>query len=280
MRSQRAIQTCLVVGLVGLCPAVSFGEVLYGAARLPSSSSWDRLMRIDPATAAGTEVGLFGAGFNLFGLAPGPDPDFLYASGGGPSGNGLYTVSTVTGQATWVGSWGSALYDALAYDAPNDTLYASSPMGRVYEVSQADGSVIQQWQVQGAAPYPQSITFNAHGLVGAYGASLYTIDTSGPSNAVMSLLVATGGSAGWGLASDLDLTDADYNYARADTGSLYRVRGSDGATQSVGSFYLADEPSQSFSVYDAAYVPVPEPSSLILLAVVGLPILRQRRRRA
>jgi len=262
---------CISVGLLLSWPAVSLGAVLYGAGS--TGSGWDRLVRIDPETAMGTQVGLFGPGCNIYALSSSDMFGYLYGAGNGPSGLGLFKIRMDTGAATWIGQSGGYVYDSLAYDKYTDTLYASTPAGYLYKVNQETGAMLQMWTISG--PYVQSITWSEHGLIGESYGTFYRIETpTGPYASMIPMF--NSGSSGWGLACDPDLNDGAFNYANANINNLYRVRGMDGATINVGPFRFTGT-GQSFMVYDLAYAP--EPSTLVLLTGLGALLLRRRTRR-
>ncbi len=111
------------IGTTGFGPVTGLaldpaGTTLYGVAGNPPTGS--RLIRIDPATGAGTLVS--DLAFEAGGLAFGPD-SALYAGGAASEGGNLYRIALPSGAATLVGASGFASITALArYTRPAITV--------------------------------------------------------------------------------------------------------------------------------------------------------------
>jgi len=133
-------QTATLVGPTGFLRvgAIDYGpdDLLYGIGERPDFSGVDVLIRINPLTGAGTEIGPLGvftdAGFGDMSFR---DDGTLFAynvSNLGP-GHALYTVDTTTGAATFLGASGYSFSagNALSFGA-NGTLYLSNTTGGVF----------------------------------------------------------------------------------------------------------------------------------------------------
>ena len=236
------------------------------------------LYRIDLATGAAAKVGNLGVSRDWEALAFDPTTGILYAAG---DMNGLWTVSTSTGAATYVGYMQANNYNSGITFSPDGTLYlvarGTDHAGRLWTVdkSTAVASLIGETTPPfSSAAYIGGTIFSIPDRAPDLDASkLYRVDpTSGTTTGVGNL----GYWARWQTGLTYDPSTSTL-YAISDYDDrIYTVDTSTGAA----SFLSSVEPMYTFECL--AINPIPEPSPLIiwsLLGALGIAVGWWRRRR-
>ncbi len=129
--------TILKISLIAfLICGCSASAVLYA-----SDSSSQKLFLVDQDDASVTEVGSFGVGGNMAGLAYDANHGIMY--GVTTASDELYTINLSTGAAALVGGLNATLMHGLAYDNSTDTLlgtYGSSSGDGLYQINVNTGN--------------------------------------------------------------------------------------------------------------------------------------------
>jgi hypothetical protein len=208
-------------------------HVLYG-----SSTGTDRLVRIDPSTAAVTSVGSYGSAGGMHGLEYDAVHDVLY--GTSSLNRSLYSIDTTTGAATLIGAYwdaGGLAIDGLAYDAEQQVMYGAT---------------------------------SGFSSVGHPPAGLYTLNLQTGAAAYVGPFGAGSSSFAQGLAFDpavglfaTDTHGADFTFDN----QLYQINPTTGSATLVG-------PMGKGNVLGMAFIP--EPSTALLTGIlVSLVTLRR-----
>jgi hypothetical protein len=206
--------------------AVSFGFALAAGTTGASASAAtlygidngaNSLVTIDSVTGTKNTVGSLGTNVDFSDLAWDGTTLFML---GGRGNNGLYSVNTTTGAATFIGSHGISDLFGLAYNPLNGTLYASQFSGGsgVYTLNASTGAATL---LSDAGPGIGGMTFNS-----SLGQLIGTQDGTGDFYAIDPVTGAkTQVSAGSGFIDDSDLVfDSGSNsYFLADyRGALFQ----------------------------------------------------------
>ncbi|MEO0470249.1 MAG: RHS repeat-associated core domain-containing protein [Bacteroidota bacterium] len=138
--------------------------VLYAVGQVNGTTT-QNLYRVNPATAALTPVGDLGisvsggnceaSGQGINGMTYDPGQDTLYAV----SGNRLYTINRVTGEAIWQANLTRTNYRGLAYDYLRDQLFGVTKDGYVLELDKETGAELDVLTGQLGFGYRTSMTF-------------------------------------------------------------------------------------------------------------------------
>ncbi|MBN2445803.1 MAG: hypothetical protein JXO22_03710 [Phycisphaerae bacterium] len=290
----------LAFALVLACSAtVAHGVVAYAPNALPRPFPFDgpdELIRFDTDDPANFEIvgsmGVNDIGFggmdfdadgNLWAYAS------LYKSTGGAA-SGLYSVDTATGQATLVGNSYQSL-DDLAYNPVDGKMYGIRSQGadmRLYSINVATGATTHVGNFTGMPATPRAI-----GLAIDSDGNFYihdnNVDKIYKSNGMaMSELYLLPQDTGYSQGMTIDWSRDDMGYHAAvgqgvfpDYFSQINTFTTDGSSYVLGPDFGPNE-YFSGSAYgyppvepgDIAIVPLPEPSSLLLLSILAL--LRRR----
>jgi len=233
---------------------------------------YDRLLTVDTETGAGTVVGAEHAlGFlEPRGMAYDPNTDTLYCSDTGS--DQLFVINRETGIGTPVGDLGYDNVDGLAYDPNTDTLYGSTAWpGHLLTINTTTGEATAVGPIGFQAVPGLAYDVNTDTL---YGSDF-------PSGRLLRINTETGvgtpigsHSHGWlhGLAFDSEV-NVLYGIVNSSDSRLLAIDETTGQATTIG--------QTGFSVTGLACVP--EPSSLIMLAVGGVSLLAfglRRKRRA
>jgi hypothetical protein len=253
----------LKLGVVVLATSL-FAIAAVDAGELYTIRTTDDMLRmLDTQTLQFTNIGQIGAPFDFGGLAWDSAHQTMYMVTGFADTN-LYTVDITDGSTALVGSHGFDEMFGLAYDPTSDTLYSSrSTTGTgFYSLDRSDGS----------ASFVGDPGVNLDGLaydslrdmvVGALAGpgDLYDINRSDGS---ATLLYDGAFFNNCGLAYD---PDTDLFWMIDWSGNLYTFDPANGyaRTQVLGG--LGSHDGLEF---------IPEPGTLLLLAVGGLSIIRRR----
>ena len=115
-------QSSAIVGIFLMIHCLSLGSELYAEAILYGSDADNqKLYTIDATNASAIEVGSFGVGGYMAGLAYDADNDIMY--GTTTLTDKLYSIDYTTGGATFIGDLGVTLMHGLAYDNSTDMLF-------------------------------------------------------------------------------------------------------------------------------------------------------------
>lgn len=223
----------------------------------------DVLVRIDTDTLAFTDLGPLGVSFAFGGLAWDNSTSTMYMVDG-RGRRSLYTVDINTGAATLVGAHNIVDLFGLAFDSANNELYGVdfSGSGELFRMNTSNGSATL---IGGGAARLGGAAYNSRDddliAVSDGAGDLYSIDRS---NGAQTLLFNGPSTNDSGLAYDGDrhvLWDIDWS------GNLifYDIANGYARTHVLG----------GFGSYDGlAYIP--EPTSLVLLGLGAVCILRRR----
>ncbi len=290
----------LILALVSACTATGALAVeAYAPNALPRPypfSAPDELVRFDTDDPASFEVvgsmgvtdtgfgGMdFDAGGSLWAYAS------LYKSTGGAA-SGLYSVDTTTGQATLVGNSYQPL-DDLAFNPVDGTMYGIRSQGadmRLYSVDLMTGGTTHIGNFTGMPDPPRAIGF-AIDSTGAFYIHDNLVDKIYKSSGMaMTELYSLTQDTGYSQGMTIDWSRDDMGYHAAVGQGIYpdyfsqiNTFTTDGSSYVLGpSFgpneYFDGDPYGYPPVEpgDIAIAPVPEPASLLMIAVLAM--LRRR----
>ena len=257
----------LVLGAGGMAR----GEKVYGV-----DSNLDSLYTLDLETGAVIVIGALHSDPARYttpiSLAVRPsDYAIFVVNNSPPSDEGLSTVNSSTGEATYVGG---GYLGSIAFDAA-DVLYGFSPNYELVTVDTSDGTTTNLGGPRVAEKSPDGLDFNPadgylYALVsGASGSDPFDLLKIDPNDGSLDATVSLGSILGTGAPGGL-LFDSNGNLWVTNndaTDNLHRVDPTSGAVLET---LTAEEVPQGLGQ-------IPEPASASLLALGGLALLRRRR---
>ncbi len=262
----------------------------------------DQLVRFDSATPGTLQQASFITGLaaneSLVGFDFRPNGGMLYGVG---SFGRLYTINTGTGVASFVAGITDASGNAIAlsgtefgvdFNPVPDRLRLTSNLGQNLRINVATGVAIVDGALNQAVGTP-SIVASAYtnSFAGATSTTLYNIDSASnsltiqnPPNAGTQITVGALGTDITALAGMDILTDGLTNTAYAAL-QVAGVSGSRFATINLATgaaTFIGDisdnQTSDSLAIRDISVQPVPEPASMIALALGAGAMLRRKKK--
>lgn len=268
MTQRSSILLVLTAGALLFSPANSAHSQLY----FSRDDSGDGLYILDTVTGAATQVGVSGVTSNTVGLSESADPTKLFGS----TFSKLHLINT---DGSGFVDLGAAGLEGLAFDPVANKLYGSLgneqggvPNYNLYVIDQSTGAI----QSVLADP-PVDIEGLAYGNGGVYGLPRFDDHLYFYNPITNSWSVVGDTNVVWnlsGLAYD-PIQNVLYGKGFQDT-FLYRIDPSTAATVVVGNTGIAQGGGLAF----IAFIPIPEPASLMLIALPCVAAMLIRRRSA
>lgn len=275
-------QSSAIVGIFLMILCLILSSELYAAEAILYGSDADlqKLYTIDKTNASAIEVGSFGVGGYMAGLAYDADNDIMYGTTTGT--DRLYSIDYRTGGANFIGDLGVTLMHGLAYDNSTDTLFGV--FGKLgddglygdglyqIDVSTGNSTLIgnigyyndnHENTVHGLAVHP--ITNDLYGITGGmgFGSAMVRIDKTTGSGTFLHEYNIYNGMTGLAF-----LPDGTLYAINNQAGALFTLDILSGSIQCIG-----------YTGYGNALglTCVPEPTTVLLLALGSLIIARRRR---
>lgn len=263
---------------VGVCAVLSAVVAegarpgLYGISDLAARE----VIHIDVDAMVATHLGPHGADIAYAGLAYDPGSDRMYAVSG--SGRrALYLIDTENGAASVIGDHGIRYIGALAFDSRNSVLYGASTWDgnspALYRLDVETGDATRVGDT-GASLEGLAYDVRRDRLVGVQphgGARLLEIFEVDRSTGATSLIATSGHLNSCGFAHD---PDRDLFWANDATS---RALFSYDPTNCFAWARHVPTGADLGQFIGLAYVPVPESTTLLLLGLGGLAVIRRRR---
>jgi hypothetical protein len=238
---------------------------------------------IDPLTGIISVIGTTttDVGVTFFsGLACTPNNNNFYSvRGDAGTDPGLYRINPTNAATTYLGDIGVPLVtitsrlDGVLFGFSSDTTADTSTLWRINPLTESVATQIGAAGALGLANFG-SLTFGGDGnlyMTNNNTGQLYQVNTTTGTSSVVG--AGTGVTGLSGMAPD---SNGNYYGFSSDTGSTYSLNLSTG-TATLGSSYTFGSGNPLDLIYGAAAA-IPEPATLAL-ALIGLPLLRRKRRK-
>lgn len=286
----------LISAVLGIAAAASQAVSVYGL------STRNELVKFDSSSPGMLQQASFinglAANESLVGIDFRPNGGMLYGLG---SFGRLYTLNTMTGAATFIASLTNSIGGApialsgtefgVDFNPVPDRLRVTSNLGQNLRINVATGVTVVDGTLNQANGNPFIVaSAYTNSVAGATSTTLYNIDSASdmltiqnPPNAGTQVMVGPLGMNVSALAGMDILTVGSSNIAYANLqmagmqGSRFaRINLATGAATDLGMIGM-EQTSDSLAIRDIAVLPVPEPSSVLVMGLGAIALLRRRK---